>query len=97
MQGSQNICLCGGGVAIVVVVCGEMCGKLKNCQIGTNIGVAVDIDRMIMIVVTKRLKGKKTKIQKYKNTKIQKEQKDKRTKGQKDKRTKGQKDKRTKG
>ena len=26
--------------------------NLKNCQIGTKIGVAVDMDPMIMIVVT---------------------------------------------
>ena len=43
----------------------------------------VDIDPMIMIVVTKRQKYKKAKRQKGKKTKIQK---DKRTKGQKDKR-----------
>ena len=53
-----------------------------------KIGVVVDIDPMIMIVVTKRQKrqkDKKTKRQKYKNTKIQN---DKSTKGQKDKRQK---------
>ena len=43
-------------MAIVVVVCGEMCGK-----IGTQIGVVVDIDPMIMIVVTKRQKRQKDK------------------------------------
>ena len=34
--------------------------KLKNCQIGTKIGVVVDMDPVIMIVVTKRQKGKKS-------------------------------------
>ena len=47
--------------------------KLKNCRIGTIIGVVVDMDPVIMIVVTKRQKGKKTKKtkkeQKLKNTK----------------------------
>ena len=46
--------------------------KLKNCWIGTKIGVVVDIDPVIMIVVTKRQKDKKAKIQKYKRTKRQK-------------------------
>ena len=59
--------------------------KLKNCQIGKKIGVVVDIDPMIMIVVTKRQKDKKdknTKIQKkiLKRQKIQKRQKAKKTK-----------------
>ena len=36
-----------------------MCGKLKNCRIGTKIGVYMDT--MIMIVVIKRQKGKKAK------------------------------------
>ena len=48
-----------GSVEIVVVVCGKNCGnmcskcvvKLKNCRIGTKIGVVVDIDSPIMIVV----------------------------------------------
>ena len=31
--------------------------KLKNCEIGTKIGVVVDMDLMIMIVVTKRQKN----------------------------------------
>ena len=68
----------GGWVAIVVVVCGKLCGqicgkcvvkcviKLKNCWIGTKIGVVVDMDPMIMIVVTKIQKGKKAKRQKDK-------------------------------
>ena len=50
---------CEGSVEIVVVVCGKICGnmcgkcvvKLKNCWIGTKIGVVVDIDSTIMIVV----------------------------------------------
>ena len=54
--------------------------KLKNCRIGTKICVVVDIDHVIMIVVTKRQKR-----QKDKNTKGQKDKKDKNTKGQKDK------------
>ena len=46
-------------MAILVVVCGKTnvvkcVVKLKNCQIGTKIGVVVDMDLMIMIVVTKR-------------------------------------------
>ena len=32
-------------------ICGKMCGKIKNCWIGTKIGVVVDIDTPIMIVV----------------------------------------------
>ena len=71
--------------------------ELKNCRIGTKICVVVDIDHMIMIVVTKRQKDKNTKIQKDKRTKKTKRQndkKDKNTKIQKDKRTK--KDKKTK-
>ena len=48
--------------------------KLKNCWIGTKIGVVVDIDPMIMIVVTKRQKDKKTKRQKDK--KYKKDKKD---------------------
>ena len=44
----------------MVKSCGKLCGKtcvvkcvvkLKNCQIGTKIGVVVDIDPMIMIVI----------------------------------------------
>ena len=54
------------------MVCGEMCVKIENCQIGTEIGVVVDIDPVIMIVVTKRQKDKRVKRQKHKNTKIQK-------------------------
>ena len=54
--------------------------KLKNCQIGTKIGVVVDNDPLIMIVVTKkqkdkRQKGKKTERQKCKKTKRQKDKK----------------------
>ena len=59
--------------------------KLKNCWIGTNIGVAVDMDPMIMIVVTKRQNDIKAKRQKDKKAKIQK------TKRQKDKQAKIQK------
>ena len=47
--------------------------KLKNGQIGTKIGVVVDIDPMILIVVTKRQKDKKDK--KTKKTKRQKKYK----------------------
>ena len=64
--------------------------KLKNCRIGTKIGVVVDMDPMLMIVVTKRQKDK------YKKAKRQKRQKDKKAKMQKDKKTKRQKDKKTK-
>ena len=67
LLGTENVV--GGWVAIVVMVCGECMVKLKNCQIGTNIGVVVDIDPVIMIVVTKRQKGKKAKMQKCKNAK----------------------------
>ena len=51
--------------------------KLKNCWIGTKIGVVVDIDPGIMIVVKKRQKDKKAKIQKYKRTKRQKKERKK--------------------
>ena len=50
--------------------------KLKNCWIETKIGVVVDIDPVIMIVVTKIQKDKKAKRQKDKKTKIQKDKKD---------------------
>ena len=67
----------GGWMAIQVVVCGKIVVKcvvkFKNCRIGTKIGVVVDMDLMIMIVVkdkkTKRQKGKKAKMQKGKKTK----------------------------
>ena len=49
--------------------------KLKNCQIGIKISVVVDMDHVIMIVVTKIQKDKKTKRQKDKKTKRQKLQK----------------------
>ena len=49
--------------------------KLKNGQIGTKIGVVVDMDPVFMIVVKK---GKKTRRQKY-------TQKDKKAKRQQDK------------
>ena len=52
--------------------------KLKNSRIGTKICVVVDIDHVIMIVVTKRQKVKKDK-----NTKGQKDKKTKKTKRQK--------------
>ena len=39
-------------------ICGKMCGKyvvkLKNCWIKTKFGLVLDMDPMIMIVVTKR-------------------------------------------
>ena len=47
--------------------------ELNNCQIGTKICVVVDMDPMIMIVVTKRQKDKKQKDKKQKD----KKQKDK--------------------
>ena len=60
-----------------VVKCVVKCVvKLKNCWIGTKIGVVVDMDPMIMIVVTKR-----QKIQKGKKAKRQKDKKAKRQKG----------------
>ena len=64
-----------------------MCGNiLKNCWIGTKISVVVDMDPMIMIVVTKRQnynnkKDKKAKMQKDDNG-------DKKTKRKKGKKTK---------
>ena len=45
--------------------------KLTNCSIGTKIGVVVDMDPMIMIVVTKRQKDTNTIRQKGKKKKIQ--------------------------
>ena len=95
----------GGWMALVVVVCGDicgkMCGKIKNCWIRTKYGVVLDMDPVIMIVETKRQKGKKTKRQKDKKAKRQKGQKTKRHKGknakmQKGKKTKRQKDKKAK-
>ena len=59
--------------------------KLNFVWIGTNIGVVVDMDLVIMIVVTKRQKGKKTKRQKRQNNKKAKRQ---RQKGKKSKRQK---------
>ena len=53
--------------------------KLKNCQIGTKIGVVVDVDPVIMIVVTKRQKGKKAKRQKDKKAKNAKKTKKQKT------------------
>ena len=70
--------------------------KLKNCQIGMKIGVVVDIDPAIMIVVTKRLNDKKTQRQKDKKDKKAKRLKVKKTKRQKGKKTKRQKYKNTK-
>ena len=58
--------------------------KLKNCRIGTKIGVVVDMDPMIIIVVTKRQKDKK-KAKKKKNKKYKKYKKTKKTKRQKKK------------
>ena len=46
--------------------------KLKNYRIGTQIGVIVEMDPMIMIVVTKRQKDKKAKRQKDKKKKKKK-------------------------
>ena len=59
-----------------------MCGKIEK------IGVVVDMDPMIMIVVTKRQKGKKAKRQKGKNAKRQKGKNTKIQKGKKAKRQK---------
>ena len=69
----------------------------KNCKIG----VVVNIDPMIMIVVTKRHKDEKSKRQKDEKAKRQKDkkskrQKDKQTNRQKEKKAKRQKDKNTK-
>ena len=77
----------------MVVVCGEMCGEIDFFWIGTKIDVVVDIDSVIMIVVTKRQKGKKTKRQ---NDKKAKRQNDKKTKILIDKKKKMQKHKTTK-
>ena len=55
-------------------MCGKCVVKLKNCRSGTKIGVVVDMDPMIMKVVTKRQKAKK---QKGKKKKRQKEKKGK--------------------
>ena len=65
--------------------------KLKNCQIRTKIGMVVDMDPVIMIVMTKRQKtkrqkGKKVKRQKGTKAKMQKDQKAKRQRGKKAKR-----------
>ena len=61
---------------------------MKNCWIITKFGVVLDMDPMIMIVVTKRQKGKKTKRQKGKKTKTQKCKKAKRQKDKQDKQDK---------
>ena len=86
---------CGGGgwMAILVVVCGKMCGKMcgkiEKFRIGTKICVVVDMDPVIMIVVTKR-----QKIEDKKKTITKKQQKTKKTtilkrlKRQKDKKDK---------
>ena len=65
-----------------------MCGKIENCWIKKN-HVVVDLDPLIMIVLTKRQKDKKTKRQKDKKTKMQKDKKTKKTKKKykKDKKT----------
>ena len=62
--------------------------KFKNCWIRTKIGVVVDMDPVIMIVVTKRQKNKKAKKQKDKKTKRQKDKKTKKTKKMQQKKTK---------
>ena len=64
--------------------------KLKNCGIGTKIGVVIDIDHLIMIVVRKR------QTEKRQNCKNTERKKDKRAKRQKDKNTNKLKDKKTK-
>ena len=73
--------------------------KFNFFWIGTKFGVVVDMDPMIIIVVTKRQKDKKAKInqktkrQKLKTTKRQKRQKTKRQKGKKAKRQKSKRQK----
>ncbi len=84
--GTENVM--GWWVAIVVVVCGKICGKIEKLLdqnkiwCGTRYG-----SKLIMIVVTK---DKQTKRQKDKR------QKGKKAKRQKGKNAKGQKDKKTK-
>ena len=64
-------------------MCGKMCGKIEKLSDWNNKnGVVVDMDPMIMIVMTKRQKTKrqkgkkkKTKRQQGKKAKIQKEKK----------------------
>ena len=65
----------------MVVVCGKIVITLKYCQIGTKIGVVVDMDTMIMIVETKRQKDKMAKRQNGNMAKMQKGKKTKRQKG----------------
>ena len=56
-------------------ICGKMCGNIEKLSDWNKNWCVVDMDPMIMIVVTKRQKGKKTK--KYKNTKQNKKLKTK--------------------
>ena len=55
----------GGWVGIVVVVCHKICDKNENCQIETKIGVVIDVDPPIIVVVCgsnfwfKKMGGKK--------------------------------------
>ena len=58
--------VCGKKIVVKFVV------KLKDCQIGTKIGVVVDMDPVIMIVVTKR--QKRQKLQQKNTNKKQKRQ-----------------------
>ena len=83
LLGTENFM--GGWMAIVVVVCGnicgKMCGKIKKLLDQKKFGVVLDLDPVIMLVVTKRQKrqkGKKAKRQKDKNAKRQKDKKAKR-------------------
>ena len=66
LLGTDNIMGGGGGNSgkICGKICGKMCGKIENCWIGTEIGVVVDMDPIIMILVTKRQKNKRKKRQK---------------------------------
>ena len=54
----------------IVVKCVVKYVQLKNCCIRTKFGVVLDMDPMIMIVVTKTQKHKKAIREKDKNTKI---------------------------
>ena len=45
-------------VKYVLKMCGKICGKIENCWIGTKIGVVVDIDTPIIIVVSGKICGK---------------------------------------
>ena len=43
------VCVCG----IVAVICGKICGNIENIvRLEKKIGVVVDIDSLIMVVVS---------------------------------------------